>query len=59
MNGNNFVDHGARLKNEIGMKFGNKFQGAKGAAKGSCGETVVQKGIFESPFLLCPLKVCS
>ena len=25
--------------------------------KGSCGETVVQKGVFlESAFLLCPLK---
>ena len=32
---------------------------AKGAAKGSCGETVVQKGVLESPFLLCPLKVFS
>ena len=32
---------------------------AKGAAKGSCGETVVQKVFLESPFLLCPLKVCS
>ena len=30
---------------------------AKGAAKGSCAETVVQKGVLESPFLLCPLKV--
>ena len=29
---------------------------ANGAAKGSCGETVVQKVVLESPFLLCPLK---
>ena len=28
---------------------------AKGAAKGSCGE-IVQKGVLESPFLLCSLK---
>ena len=31
----------------------------KGAAKGSCGETVVQKVFLESPFLLCPLKAFS
>ena len=30
---------------------------AKGAAKASCGETVVQKVFLESPFPLCPLKV--
>ena len=30
---------------------------AKGAAKASCGEMVVQKGVLESPFLLCPAKV--
>ena len=30
---------------------------AKGAEKASCGETVVQKGVLESPFLLCPLRV--
>ena len=30
---------------------------AKGAEKASCGETVVQKGVLESPFLLFPLKV--
>ena len=32
---------------------------AKGAAKASCGETVVQRVFLESPFLLCPLNVCS
>ena len=32
---------------------------AKGAAKGSCGETVVQKGVFGESVLLCPLKVYS
>ena len=32
----------------------------KGAAKASCRETVSSKRVFlESPFLLCPLKVCS
>ena len=30
---------------------------AKGAEKASCGETVVQKGVLESPFLLYPLEV--
>ena len=30
---------------------------AKGAEKASCGETVVQKGVLESPFLLFPFKV--
>ena len=30
---------------------------AKGAEKASCGEQVVQKGVLESPFLPCPLKV--
>ena len=30
---------------------------AKRAEKASCGETVVQKGVLESPFLLCQLKV--
>ena len=30
---------------------------AKGAEKASCGGTVVQKGVLESPFLLFPLKV--
>ena len=29
----------------------------KGAAKGSCGGTVAQKGVLESLFLLCSLKV--
>ena len=28
----------------------------KGAEKASCGETVVQKGVLESPSLLFPLK---
>ena len=33
---------------------------AKGAAKASCGETVVQKGVFgESVSSLPPFKVCS
>ena len=36
-----------------------KSECSKGAAKASCGETVVQKGVLESPFLLCPPKVCS
>ena len=31
---------------------------AKEAAKVSCAETVVQRVFLESPFLLCPLKVC-
>ena len=30
----------------------------KGVEKAACGETVVQKGVLESPFLLCPSKVC-
>ena len=30
---------------------------ARGAAKASCGETVIQNGVLESPFLLCPLTV--
>ena len=32
---------------------------SKNSEKASCGERVVQKGVLESPFLLCTLKVCS
>ena len=43
------------LQNSFQSK--HKSERAKGAEKVLCGETVVQKGVLESPFLLCPLKV--
>ena len=45
------------LKN--GRKLVEKSERAKGAEKASCGERLSNIDFWESPFLLCPLKVCS